>query len=314
MVTIIYNLLILLVILALFYLLGKAADLVIYNVRTIGEKLGIKIFFLGLILGLFTSLPELTIGVNAIISQAPTISLGNLLGGIIVLFGLVLGISLILNRRVKTDGKMSSILPIIGYIFFPLILGLDGQIGFGEGVAIIGLYFVLIYYLYLQNKNHKFAGWRLWRNGGLKNFFFMLLGLALVIIFSSLIIRFSLILIRDLNLKPFVVGLLLFAIGTNLPEIIVTVRSWRRNVRELSLSNLVGSAMANIVILGFFSVIRPMPVTTSLSYFILIFFIFLISLFFLIFYKTGKQLTRNEGIILMAIYFAFVLVEVYFLT
>src|SRR3989344_1246010 len=91
-------------IIVLFILIGKAADIVITGVRGLAQKLHINLFLAGLMLGIFTSLPEITIGINALLAGIPALSFGNLIGGTLVLFGPILGLSLILNRRVATDG------------------------------------------------------------------------------------------------------------------------------------------------------------------------------------------------------------------
>ncbi len=309
-----FNVLILFAIVLLFYLLGKSADLVIINIREIGKKLGIKIFFLGLLLGVFTSLPELTIGINALINDLGEVSLGNLLGGLMVLFGLILGISLILNRKIKTDGRIINFLPILIYLLLPLFFGLDGKIGSIDGIILIIAYLAMLYYLYLNNKNSSPIHFELFRNGKIiKDVFFIISGLILVIIFSNLIIRLTSILLHNFNIPGFLVGLILFSIGTNLPEIIVTVKSWRKNIKELSISNLIGSAMANVLIIGILSTIKIFPVTINFNYFILTFFLAILFLSLLIFYKTKKELSRTEGIVLICIYILFLAGQLGFL-
>ena len=75
----------------LFYLLGKSADLMVLNVRRLGEALGVKIFAFGIVLGFLTSFPEIAVGVNSLLLDIRSLSLGNLFGGILVTFGLILG-------------------------------------------------------------------------------------------------------------------------------------------------------------------------------------------------------------------------------
>ena len=132
---------------ALFFILGKAADIVVVNVRKLGERFGVRLFFLGIILGLLTSLPELSIAINAAAYDATPLSYGNLLGGIIVLFGLIMGGSIVVNRKISTDGKTESIAPIALFLCLPLLMSLDGSIGFLEGVILIVAYFILVFFL-----------------------------------------------------------------------------------------------------------------------------------------------------------------------
>lgn len=293
----------------LFYFLGKSADLVILNIRKIGEGLGIKIFFLGLILGFFTSLPEFAIGVNALVNEVAEISLGNLLGGIIVLFGLILGASLILNRKIATSGETLKFLPLLFFFFLPLLFGLDQQIDLMEGAILILLYFILLFHQYLEHVN-KIIGNDTPRDTILKKLFYAAIGLALIVVISNLIIRFTLILLSELDISHFVIGLVIFALGTNLPEIVVTLRSWQRRVTELSISNLIGSAMANTFIIGIFAFIKPFEIETDLSYYLLILFTAALLAALAVFHKTGRLFSRTEGFFMVSIYFLFLLTQI----
>lgn len=304
------NTLIIVGLIALFYVLGKAADVVIVNVRQIAERLGIHIFFLGLILGFFTSLPELSIGVNALITDTSTISLGNLLGGVIVLFGLVLGGSLILNRRIKTDGKVGSIVPMLAFMFLPIILGLDGKLSLLEGLLIILAYGFLMYHLYRTHKERDVEKRiTISRAEFLKKILFVAGGTVFVILVSDLVIQLTLMLLTRFNIPQFITGLLFFSIGTNLPEITVTLRSWKRHIKELSISNLIGSALANTLIVGVFAFIRPFEIPRTSSFIVTGVFMLLIFVAFARFYRTERELTKYEGMALVALYLFFVIIQ-----
>ena len=300
------------VLIILFYWLGRSADSIVDSVRILSKKLGIKIFFLGLILGLFTSTPELAVGLNSIINNVQAISLGNLLGGIIVLFGLVLGLSAVLNRTIATESSLKHILPLLIYVILPIFLGWDGHLGAIDGLILIILYLSLIYYLFAQHRNHDSLNKTAspdHNDSILENIFLAFWGIVFTLLISSVIIRLALIILNDLNLSPFIVGLIIFSLGTNLPELTVTIRSWRSHIKELSLSNLVGSAAANSLLIGFFAFLRPMAVPINVSYYILAMFLVILIITTIYFYKTGRAITKREGIMLLTIYFAFVIVQ-----
>ncbi len=299
-------------ILALFYLLGKSADLIVVSVRKIGEKLGIKIFFLGLILGFFTSLPECAVGINALIKDTGDISFGNLIGGIFVLFGLVLGLSLIMNRGIKTDGKLSSVLPIVIYSFSPMVLGLDGFISSIDGAILMFLYFLVIYHAFITGKHtEKNTTPTIGKKDILKMVASLTGGVIFVIIISDIIIRLTFILIAELAIPTLLVGVVFFAIGTNLPEIIVTVRSWKRRVKDLSMSNIIGSALANILIIGSFAFLKPIAITVNGFYIITMIFMVLMLGSFAYFYESGREITAKEGTVLIGTYILFVATELF---
>jgi len=82
------NSFIVIAIVILFYLLGKAADLITASVREASGSYGARVFISGILLGLITSLPEFVVAINAFIDGVPLLSIGNLLGGTVVLFSL----------------------------------------------------------------------------------------------------------------------------------------------------------------------------------------------------------------------------------
>lgn len=295
-------------VIVLFYLLGKSADLVILNVRRLGEALGVKIFALGIALGFLTSLPEMAVGGNALLLDIRQLSLGNLLGGIIVIFGLVLGLSAILNRNIETGAKAGSFLPVVIFIMAPLLLGLDGALTRIDGAAIIVGYALVLWYLLARGPHEKFERHDTVRGIATK-VLFITVGVAAVLVLSHYIIEVTLLLTKGLNISPFVIGIVLFSIGTNLPEIIVAFRSWRRNVEELSLSNLIGSSIANPAIVGIFAIIKPFTAEVGPSYYLLLVFSLILLAVLNRFYETDKKITRLEGVVLVIFYALFIALE-----
>jgi len=80
------------IVLALFLILvfsialAKSTDLVIANIVKLARRLAVPEFTVGFfILGFATSLPEIFVAVNAVMEKTPQLSLGNLLGAILVL-------------------------------------------------------------------------------------------------------------------------------------------------------------------------------------------------------------------------------------
>lgn len=309
------DILIIIALIISFYFLGKAADLVIVNIRTIGEKLGIQMFFLGIILGFLTSLPELFLGINSIINGIPEVSLGNLLGGVIVLFGLVLGVSIFCNRKIKTNGQIMDFALAFVYMLFPLFLGLDGKIGFIDALILVSVYIYLLYIFYIDQKKHNHFGICISREGNeiFKKVLYIIVGIVLVIVMSNLIMNLFINLLDGLRVSIFIIGLVMFSLGTNIPELAVAIRSYRRKVGNLSMSNIIGSAISNILIIGMFALIRPFKVDVNMSYYTLIFFTILIFVSFLHFYRTDSVLTRKEGLILIIIYLSFIITQINFL-
>jgi len=296
-----------LLLLLLFTVLGVAADFTVKNIKYITSVLKIRLFAFGIILGLITTLPELSVGINATIDKAASLSVGNLLGGIMVIFGLILGVSLILNREITTDGNIKTIIPEIAIIFSPILFGLDGNYGLLDGLAMIFLYLGLIFYLYRSNLAFNLPNFNIInKNKIAKAAFISIIGIIAVLLASHWIVKTTLDLLNYINVSKLVVGVLIFAIGTNLPEITITIASWRKKTSELCLSHLLSSAFANVLILGILASIRPIAFTVSPNFWLLAISIAIILLSFLLFYLSGKKMDRREGYILLSIYILFV--------
>ncbi len=298
--------------LILFLLLGWAADLVVVNLRATGAKLGIKVFFLGLLLGLFTSAPETALGINSLINNIESVSVGNLLGGIMVIFGLVLGLSIILNRKIRTDGKITHIIPVFFYLFLTLVLGLDNVYSFIDGVLLILGYVGLVVLMYYTKGGHEMVILeKVEKKEILRHLFKIILGLIAVVVVSHYIIDVSVDLLTRLKLSQFFIGTMIFAIGTNLPEIIITLRSWRRHLSELSISHLIGSAIANPLVIGILASFKSLTIDSGQSFILLSVFLLMLFGLLAIFYKTDNRLSRVEGVVLLLVYLAFLFTEIY---
>lgn len=294
----------------LFYVLGKAADVVVVNIRKTGERFGLSLFFLGILLGFFTSFPEFAVGINAFINDIPSVSVGNLFGGIVVLFGLILGTSAVINRSIKTAGKADELILLLAYLFLSLLLGVDGKISSSDGAVIVVAYVLILYYFLRRNRGISQRHAAPFRDGSAQMILSIVGGLLLVLLTSNIIVRFTIPLLERVHVPGFLVGLLVFSLGTNLPEIIVTVRSWRRHIRDLSISSLLGSAMTNMLILGLFAFMRSVPVVLSASYWTLMMFFFGFFMVLAYLFRSGNEMTRKEGFVLIACYAIFVISQI----
>ncbi len=297
-----------LLLLVLFVLLGVAADSVVKKIKYIASALRIKLFIFGILLGIITTLPELAVGINTTLDATAGLSAGNLLGGIIVILGLILGGSLVLNRKTVTDGRVKTIFPQIIMIFFPIFLGLDGNFGLVDGLLMIGSYVGLIYYLY--RVNHSFVGEEvviIEKNKIAKAVFLSIVGVIFVLLISHLVVKTAESLLQNWNISKLMFGVLIFSIGTNLPEISIVFMSWRKKASELSLNYLLSSAFTNILVLGLLSTLRPITIVVGPIYYVLALFLFIILVLFLFFYHSGKEMSRIEGVILLTCYFLFLI-------
>ena len=315
------------------FILSRGADLLVGNLRSIADKTKIHPVLLGTILGFLTTIPEFMVGLNAVKRDMVAISLGNIWGGIIVIFGLILGLSVILQREIKTDGRLRVILPSFILIAFSSFLGLKGSLDYRDGLLLGACYLLLVYLDYLAGGNYQadtstekaileeesplgfWAGFRekilSWHRSLSRETSWAFVGLFLVSISSYAIMELADIALGIFPLPPFLVGLLFFSLGTNLPEITVAIRSLKHKSGDLSFGHLVGSAVSNVLVLSLLTFIAPINFTVTWRYYVLILFIAFILAAVSLFYTTKRRFQRWEAFVLLLFYIAFVFFEIF---
>lgn len=308
--SLIFNLFLILI---LFAILGWSADIAVKNIRLIALSLRMKLFALGIILGIMTTLPELSVGINAALENAGALSVGNIMGGILVLIGLILGSSLIANKKVATHDIVKSLIPTSLVILAPFILGIDGEFDAVDGAIMVLLYFVLIFWLYQNNKSRKRINIIsiIDRRKTTKEALLAIGGIIMVMLTANWIIDLTMLLLEKANISALLIGLILFSIGTNLPEITIAITAWRHKTPDLSLFHLVSSSFTLILVLGLLSILKPITFTVGPTYYALAFFVSLMIILLIIFSHSDKSLSRVEGAILLGVYFFFLATNIY---
>jgi len=294
-----------------FLILGISADKVITNVRSLAIKLGLSVVVLGLILGALTSFPEIAVAISSIANNIPGLSMGNLLGGIIVMMSLVLGGSVILNRGIDNDGKSGFLSLALAYIVLPPLIALKGSLNLFDGLIIIVLYIALMWRFYKGSSyGMDFRLTILRENKIFKELIIIIVGMVIVIVSANFIVDITVNLLTEYSLSPYIIGLVFFPIGTNLPELTVAIAAWRRKSGELSFSNLLGSSISNALILGILALSGTIAITQTYSHFITLLTIITLFILILAFHKSGKRLSRLEGLVVLLIYFAFIFFQI----
>ncbi len=301
--------------LILFLVLAWAANFTVKNIKHLGRIFRIRLFVFGIFLGIVTTLPELSLGINALKDGAHSLLVGNILGGAVVILSLVLGFNLLLHKGIKTDGRLHSLVPMSLIIFSPILLGLNGAYNIFDGLVIVILYSSLVFYLYRLNRsNPRPAKVDFNKFDAIKDVFFALLGVAVVLISSHWIVKISLNLLEYFQISELAMGLAVFSIGTNLPELSIVISSWRKKSSELSLSYLFGSSFANVLILGIIAIFQPIVFDLDINYWIVALFL-PITLFLVVrFYRSDKKMDQPEGWILLFLFILFIFSNLYLAT
>lgn len=146
----------------------------------------------------------------------------------------------------------------------------------------------------------------------LLNVIMIIIGFVLLIKGADFLVDGASEIAKKFHIPEIVIGLTIVAIGTSMPELVVSVTSALEGYSDLAIGNVVGSNLANmLLILGVCSIIRPLVFKKETRLFEIPFTVFAtILLFFLCINGSGEQIntiTREEGIILLVFCVLFII-------
>lgn len=265
------------------------------------------------VLGMMTSIPEMAVGFTAVREGTPGIYVGNLIGGIPVMFLFVIPILAIAGREIVIKHQMNSenFLLAIAVILLPSILLIDQSISIYDSWLMVTSYVVLIAAIQIRhgllNKRGTFLFKR--ESYSMRNVFELILGGAIVYFASQLIVDKAIYFSEIFGLSSFIIGLILLSIGTNMPELSLALRSVFSGKNDVAFGDYLGSAAANTLLMGTLTLYHGESVTPNGNFISTFVFIFVgVSLFYY-FAKTDKRVTRTEGFILIGLYVVYVIAE-----
>lgn len=267
-------------------------------------------FFL---LGLLTSLPEVAIGSISLAEGDPAIYAGNLLGGVIVMFLLIiplLGLAGAGVRMPRQLGKVRLLFTLVT-VLAPSVLLSDRTFTVWEGVFLIILYTALFLSFswkesLLEKAQEAFM--KPQKKNGLM-FFKILVGVAILVVASDRIVDSTLYFSDLLDLSPFFVSLIVVSLGTNIPEISIVFRSIMSKKQDIALADYLGSASANTLLLGVFTLIRGETLLLPNDVLPRFFFLFVGLILFFLFARSRNTLSRKESVALLGLYVVFIVYE-----
>lgn len=293
----------------LFYILGHSSRWVVDALVGLGIRLRISKFIIGfVILGLATSASEFFVAMNALINKVPTLSLGNILGASLVLLSLIAGLAVIFNKQINIFKAITfkELLFLNGVIFLPGVLVLNGVLSRLDGLILIAVYGLYIGYI-ITKKAFTTLPDGLHEKGQKTSELigFLIFGLLVLTIAAKYAVDIGADLAFDFGIPPLAVGLLIFSIGTNLPELFIAFET-RRSGKYLLFGNLLGSSAANSMIIGLVAFFQPIRVTNLAAINLTVLFLAGTLLALNVTALTQKKITRPEGALLIGIYIVFI--------
>ena len=207
------------------------------------HKSGFLIAFL--LLGFLTSFSEISVAINSSIAKTPALSAGNLIGASFVIFFLLIPLLAILGKgiNIKHALSMKHLAFALTVITAPAFFIFDGLLTKTEGILMILLYLLLGYLLHTQNKNaiSVLKKERVIVKKGLYIHGIKIVFAAFLIFLSGKIFVEEAVYFSELlHIPSSFIGLMVIAIGTNVPELTIALRSIKQKKKTIAFGDYIG--------------------------------------------------------------------------
>lgn len=289
-----------------FALLIKGADWFVDGAADAAARLRIPTVIVGLtIVSLGTSLPELSVSLNAAIQGSNALALSNVVGSNLFNTLVVVGCSaLIAPFAMERSTRYRDTSWNFGITALLALLTIGGMLGRVDGIILLA---ALAVYLFLlvqsalasrkasagEEPENPMPVWKL--------LLLIVLGAACIGVGGDLTVNAARTIALSWGWSEALVGLTIVSIGTSLPELVTSVVAAKKGEAGLSIGNALGSNIMNIgFILGLSSAIHPIAVIPENYIDILI--LLAVALLILVLAWTSRKMDRKRGLLFLALY------------
>lgn len=293
--------------------LAGSAQMVVGAAATIASRLGLRSFTIAfLLLGVLTSTPEMFVALQSVIEEVPQLSMGNLLGGSILLLSLVMGVSSVLLGKITLNHDLTfgEIVLSSAVVAAPVAVLWDGRLSRLEGWFLVGVYVV---HALLLNKEERIVRHLEKHAKQAKNLTTHLLQLTIgfvgMALSSRVMVQQAEAISARFLIPPFVFGLILLSLGTNLPEFALAFEAVVARRKIIAFGDFLGSAAANTLILGFLGIVSPFAVDGQGRLWFSLVLLGSVTAFFIWALSSRRDINRKEGLGLLLFYALFVVFE-----
>ena len=276
----------LILVLALIGIVIGADQLVAGSVE-IARRYKVSDFVIGAaIVGIGTSMPELTVSFIGALEGNSAVAIGNVVGSNIFNILGILGLTALFFPVAVTKENLKFEIPVcigvsilLALLTFNLRNSGESVLGRGDGLVLLATFAIFLWYSFYRDRKHNTAAQNvvsakeevqtpLWLSA-IK----VVGGLAVLIISCDLFVDNAVAIARRLGLSDAFISITLIACGTSLPELAASITAAFRKNTQLALGNIIGSNIFNIcLILGISAQVTPLysPDITLTDYLVMI--------------------------------------------
>ncbi|MGC9505312.1 calcium/sodium antiporter [Baaleninema sp.] len=294
------------------FVLVKSSDFFTDSAEKIGIFLKFPPFVVGVaIVSIGTSLPELMSSVVAVVQGSSEIVFGNVVGSNVANIFLIIGIAAIIAKQIHLKYEIASVdLPLfVGSAFLLSLMLITGQFSIGEALLCILAYIVYLMYTMQHSEIGTLdeeTGQIIERGKVPVRAFIVLLLSVVGLYFGADYTVMSIVKLSEIfNVGKEIIAVSVLAIGTSLPELMVSIVCVRKGNGEMAVGNVIGSNIFNALMV--MSIPRLFGVLTiperTLWEGLLEMVFGTILMFFVV---QDKQITRWEGYLFLIFYAWFI--------
>lgn len=308
------------------------AEMLLRGAARLAGMLGVRPIVIGLtIVSVGTSAPELAVGITAVSEGKGPLAVGNIAGTNMLNILFILGLSAALRPLpIRLQSVRMDVPVMIGSAVALLLMALDGVLTPTEGALLVlaAVFYTIVLVresrrespAMLQEYREDFGAPKPPAGKRARSFAWqatlLLAGMALTVLGADLLVAGAVNLAATYGVSDAFIGLTIVAIGTSAPELATTLMGTLRNDRDVAIGNLIGSSIYNIlVILGITMLASPGGVEVGRD--VLWFDLPLaavVALVCLPVFRSGRQVSRAEGLCFVAAYLAYMTLLVVFRT
>ena len=288
-------------------LLVVGSDLLLRSSVDLSLKYNVSKLVIGLtIVSFATSAPELLISVSSVLKDSSDIAISNVIGSNIANIGMVFSIALLfVTIKIKKENIKYDFpwLIIVSLLFIWFLQ--DSQIDRFEGLFFTSVLFLFIIFSFKvrANENEDLDDLSTSNMSLSKIFIFLALSSILLYSGSELFVESSIFFANYFGVSERVIGLTMVAMGTSLPELATTLVAIYKKELDISIGNIIGSNIFNILaVIGITSIIRTLSIKSSeiLSFDIYVMFAFSAVLGVFFFFPRKYKMYSIHGLFLLS--------------
>jgi len=288
------------------------ADFLVNGSSRLALSYGIRPLIIGMTVVAFaTSMPEMLVSLVAAMRGSADLAVGNIVGSNVANIGLILGAAALLCPMPVAPSVLRRELPfMIGSSLLLYAFCFDGMISAGNGLVLLVLLCCFLGYCLRSARSGQVervdtdrVREEQARRG--RDLLLIVAGIIGLGIGAEMMVRSAMTIARHFGISELVIGISVVALGTSLPELAASMMSAWKGEMELSIGNVIGSNIFNILfVLGLCPLFSPLAVQPALLWVELPLMIaFSVGLLLIC---LGRRLNRMHGLLLLVCYVLFI--------